>query len=980
MNAVPTILVVDDRAINREFLSSLFGSVGYRVLLASDGAAALAMVGTEHPDLVISDILMPIMDGVELTRRLHAEPATATLPVVFYTATYRLAEARVLAQSCGVTRVIAKPSAPRTILAAVARLLGRTPPASPPTAPADPHGLTSTLTGLGQLQLHLQRLVEQGQTLLTEGGQMQSLSVYLDESLAAAQSLGLRLTALIELGLDLASERDPERLLKLFVRAAQDIVNAKAAAAGLLDRDGRIAQLATRGLPATVQASLAGQSPSGLLSQAMRSGTPQRLRDWFSPAPPPGLPDGHPPVHTLLVLPIRSALRTYGWLYLADKLGARDFSLEDEQIAATFAAQLAITCENLTLIDEAQARTRALEQEVTERRRAADRIALLNRVYAVLSGINAAIVRIHEPQALFEETCRVAVEAGQFALAWIGLRDAHAPGLRPLAWHSGDPRVTLQSIGAAEAAAAADTARSVLDDRQAAVCNALPPSATASTGLDFQSRALLPLSRNGTAIGVLTLYAREAGFFDAGEMRLLDELAGDISFALNYIAKDEHLHYLAYYDALTDLPNRGLFIERLGQSLQLPRQDGARLAVILVDLDHFKGINDRLGRHLGDAVLKAVAQRLEAARDASASLARVGADSFALAVTVRPADTEVGAVLKRCVFDPMSTPFPIASKNLHLKVRVGVALYPGDGDDAETLFVHAEAALRRAQRSGERYLYFDPAINTQIAEKLLMEEDLGLALARGELVLHYQPKVSLLDGRIVGAEALLRWNHPLHGPIAPGDFIPLAEETGLIVPIGEWVIRTVCAQLAAWIASGLPAVPVAVNLSAVQFGTGRILELVTDALTSTQLASSYLELELTESLVMQDPAAASRILGALRSLGVDLSMDDFGTGYSSLAQLKRFPFSSLKIDRAFVTDIVDNPEDAAIANAIVTLAQRLDLKVVAEGVETTQQLQYLRGLGCDEIQGYLFGKPMPADAFAAMLRAGTRLALPPLTA
>ncbi|MBK1717622.1 EAL domain-containing protein [Thiocystis violacea] len=1110
MDSARTILVVDDRAINREFLASLLGYAHYEVMLAADGAEALRLATRSRPDLVITDVLMPNMDGVELAQRLRADPLTAPIPIVFYTATYRLEEARELANASGVERVIAKPASPAAILEAVAELVGRPAPdarddamAAPPGVPPGLlGGLASNLSGLGELQGLLQRMLQQGQSLLQEGGRARELSAHLEQSLGAAQSLGLRLTALIELGLELASEREPGRLLELFSRAVQDIMNARYAAAALLDRGGRVTHLATRGLPDPVRAALTSQPPSGLIAQALRGGTPQCVRDWSGQTPPPGLPPGHPPLRTLLVLPIRSALRTYGWLYLADKLGAGDFVDEDEQIAATFAAQLALACENLALFEDAQTYARQLEQEVIERRaserrfrqlaenirevfwltdpevseffyvspayeevwgrsRASlyaaptswqepvhpddreavrtamsrmretgrvdilfrlihpdtgirwvnargfpirddrgalirvaglaedvtekkqqqDRIARLNRVHSLLSGINAAIVRIHERQALFDETCRLAVEEGAFTLAWIGLLDGET--LRPLAWRARDPPMRAQGLRLIEREADASEARAVLDSGLGTVRDdprrGDPDPDHWIETLDFHSRIILPLSLDGATIGTLMFYAREADFFDAEERRLLDELAGDISFALRYIAREERLDYLAYYDVLTGLPNRRLFVDRLDRFLQGSQYPDQRVAAILVDLDHFKQINDTHGRHVGDALLKAVADRLTSAIEQPSSLARVGPDTFAIALAALPESTDALGIMKHRILDPLEPAFVIAGTTLHLGVHAGIALYPGDGDDGETLFVHAEDALRQAQSSGEPYLYFAADANARIAEKLELEEDLRQAVEQRRFVIHIQPKVSLRDGAIVGGEALLRWNHPVRGLVPPASFIALAEETGLIVPIGEWVLRTVCAQQALWLKQHRT-VPVGVNLSAVQFRASRVLDLVRDALGVCGLAPGYLDLELTESLVMQNPEEAARILGALRELGVSLSMDDFGTGYSSLAQLKRFPFNTLKIDRAFIIDIVHNPEDAAIATAIITLARRLGMNVVAEGVETIEQLEYLREAGCDEMQGYLFSQPVPLDDFEAMLMAERRLDLPATSA
>ena len=314
---------------------------------------------------------------------------------------------------------------------------------------------------------------------------------------------------------------------------------------------------------------------------------------------------------------------------------------------------------------------------------------------------------------------------------------------------------------------------------------------------------------------------------------------------------------------------------------------------------------------------------------------------------------------------------------MRVSARAGLALLPDNGRDAETLFKHAEIALKKAKSQGERYLYYAPQMNAALAAKLKLRSELQQALETQQFEVFYQPRVDLQSGRIVSAEALIRWQHPQRGMVPPDHFIPLAEETGLIVPIGAWVIDAVCAQQNAWLGRQVAIVPVAVNLSAVQFKKGLVLETIRDAIAQHELAPSYIEFELTESIVMSDPEEAARNLHALKQLQVKLALDDFGTGYSSLAYLKRFPFDFLKIDRAFITDITRSPKDAMIATAVIAMGHSLNLRVVAEGVETEEQLDYLRRHRCDEIQGYYFSRPVPAAEFEAMLQAEKRLAPAP---
>jgi diguanylate cyclase (GGDEF)-like protein len=444
---------------------------------------------------------------------------------------------------------------------------------------------------------------------------------------------------------------------------------------------------------------------------------------------------------------------------------------------------------------------------------------------------------------------------------------------------------------------------------------------------------------------------------------------------LQFIDREDRLNYLAYYDAFTGLPNSMLFHDRLTQHLLATTGSGDLAAVIVIDLAHFAQLNDALGRHVGDAVLKMVAQRLRAELQEPYSLARISGDTFAIAFGSLQRGADAAALLEQQILQPLNQPFTVAQLEVRISVRAGVALYPADGRDAETLFKHAAVALKKAKSSGERYLFYASQMNAAIAARMKLENALRGALEARQFVMHYQPRVDLLSGWIIGAEALIRWQHPQRGIVAPGEFIPMAEETGQIVAIGDWVIDAVCAQQAAWQAQKVGIVPVAINLSAVQFKNGKVQQTIRDAVARHGLEQRHIEFELTESVVMDEPEKATRNLQELKDLGAQLSLDDFGTGYSSLAYLKRFPFDFVKIDRAFITDVTDNPEDAAIATAIIAMAHSLGLRVVAEGVETEGQLQFLRAHGCDELQGYYFSPPVPGREFETMLREGKRLPL-----
>ncbi|HYL19008.1 MAG TPA: EAL domain-containing protein, partial [Burkholderiales bacterium] len=430
----------------------------------------------------------------------------------------------------------------------------------------------------------------------------------------------------------------------------------------------------------------------------------------------------------------------------------------------------------------------------------------------------------------------------------------------------------------------------------------------------------------------------------------------------------ERLQHQASHDALTGLANRNLLQARLRQAIAQAERQQDGLAVVFMDLDNFKYLNDSLGHSAGDELLKMVAHRLKACVREGDTVVRLGGDEFVLLLLNQSSAESVGQVVRR-VFEKTSEPYFIAGREFNTSASLGVSLYPQDGTDAEALLKNADAAMYRAKADGRNnYQFFTAQINAALSERIALEHGLRRALEHGEFELDYQPKVELATGRLIGAEALLRWRHPEHGLLSPARFIPVAEETGLIVPLGEWILRAACTQAQRWRDSGLDLKMLSVNISARQFRSRDLVEQITGVLTQTGLPAACLDLEITESLMMEDVEAFIVLLRELKTLGVQLSVDDFGIGYSSLNYLKQFPVDRLKIDRSFVCDIASDPGDAAIVQAVIQLGHVLGLAVTAEGVETSEQLAFLRRHGCDEGQGYHFSKPLAPAEFEALLR------------
>ncbi|MEX0697958.1 MAG: EAL domain-containing protein [Dongiaceae bacterium] len=451
-----------------------------------------------------------------------------------------------------------------------------------------------------------------------------------------------------------------------------------------------------------------------------------------------------------------------------------------------------------------------------------------------------------------------------------------------------------------------------------------------------------------------------------------NEVIGLVGISRDVTARkraEEEVHFLAHHDALTRLPNRALFMDRLGQAILNAERNDRWVAIAFIDLDNFKMINDGLGHAAGDELLKAVASRMIASVRSTDTVVRLGGDEFVLLLLDQPANTAAISATLEKVRSAIGQPIELEGQMIQITCSMGLATFPDDGTDPESLVKNADAAMYQAKALGrDNFQFYTAQMNAEVHERISLQIELRQGIARGQFQLAYQPQIDIQSGRVFAAEALVRWNHPVLGSLPPSRFIPIAEESGLIVPLGDWVLHAACRQNKAWQDAGMPPISVSVNVSARQFREKNWIQRVRHALEESGLDPQYLELELTESLIMQDAQQAIATMRELQAVGVHFSIDDFGTGYSSLSALKSFPVARLKIDRSFVRNLPHDENDRGIATAVISLGQKLNMRVIAEGVETDAQLEFLTANHCDEIQGFHFSRPVDPEALADLLR------------
>ncbi len=628
--------------------------------------------------------------------------------------------------------------------------------------------------------------------------------------------------------------------------------------------------------------------------------------------------------------------------------------------------------------------TLQLIKELSEREGLEQRQRRVARALKLLGKCNSLLLHSESEQELLTQICRIAVEVAGYHMAWVGYAQIdEAKSVLPFAV-SGHEAGYLEGVtitwddsewGQGPTGASIRTGKTVVnqkfqDDQKMVYWK------QAALERGYLASIALPLLVDKQVIGALTIYATESDSFNSEEVALLEELANDLAFGIrahrvlvDHQMAQKKIDRLSHFDQLTGLPNRTQFNDLFKMSLRHAQRNGENLAVLFLDLDNFKSINDALGHSIGDQLLVEIGSRIKAVLLEDDTAARMGGDEFVLVLP--NSDANRAALVAEKLLQAISLPFITGQHELSSTASIGVALYPLDGDTLEVLSKNADAAMYRAKQDGRNtFCFYTTSLQEKSSRNLQLLGALRHAKEKNEFLLHYQPQLSMegVHGhRVVGAEALLRWKHPEWGMISPEEFIPIAESSGLIVQIGEWVLRAAVRQLKDWLTRGLQEMVMAVNLSTVQFRQSNIVELVTSVLNEAQLSPRFLELELTEAVAMDNPQKAIDVMNELHESGVRMSIDDFGTGYSSLSYLKQFKVYKLKIDKSFVRDIALNPEDKAIVNAIINLARSLGLKTIAEGVETAEQLAFLRQKGCDEVQGYYFSKPLPPEEFEAFV-------------
>jgi diguanylate cyclase (GGDEF)-like protein len=622
---------------------------------------------------------------------------------------------------------------------------------------------------------------------------------------------------------------------------------------------------------------------------------------------------------------------------------------------------------------------RALEEAASRRgrREAEERVARLTRVLQMLSGINTAVVRLRDRPQLLEEACRIAHTVGSYICAFVVLIDPNTRMARTAAWAGpGADRkdeVSFQVDDSGRSEPGESVTGRALRTGETTVCDDVTQAAgpwrfaETLTLLGIRCVASIPLLIDETPVGAFTVGGGEPGMFGEDEVRMLQEVAANLSFALQYLHKEDAVRFLSYFDPLTGLAKRALFCERLARALGRHAGESQEVVVVAFDVERLGAINDSLGRHVGDRVVQSVADALRRNFGGSEWLTHLEGGNFAAVVLDCDSYEEAVRLIHDRITAAFGKPLALAGHEVPVTVRAGLARYPENGAHADALLQNAEAALHKARNTGERFLRYRRELSSEVADRLALERRLRTALDGNQFLLHYQPKVDIASGELVGAEGLLRWQDPQRGLVGPAVFLPVLEATGLIVDVGEWVVHQAARDLARWGELGLKPIRLAVNVSPLQLRDPEFCARFLRATGRGRRGTGRIDIEITEGALLDDTVFLGRTLQVMRDEGVRVAIDDFGTGYSSLSRLADLPVDTLKIDRSFISRLAGDKTVQAVVGTIVSLARAFQLSTVAEGVEREEELALLRGLACEQSQGYLHSPPLPAQAFESLL-------------
>ena len=994
-----TILVVEDNPTTRKMFRVALASAGYEVLEAGDAGTALEMAARRPPDLIIQDLVLPDMDGLELVRRLRKQLGDTTVPIFCASGFLsKLDEAR--SMKGGFSWVLVKPVDPILLVDLVKAHLVAT-----PMALGSEQRILVVDDDPLQLKLAQAWLTSSGFDVLTAADGASALELARHEPPHAVLS-DVLMPGMDGFALCLALRRDAE---------TQSIPVVLASSSYMEEAD--------RVLAAHVGASALVSKTEGL--EAMTRAVAAALQ-----APPPPAPsdsigalrDEHTKralwqlerqVQQNAHLAQRSTLQAAQLAVLAGVAEA----LARNRVLNGVLGDVLASCLDMAGISKGVLYITETDGRLTLKHQIGFSEAELPRLLRVFDcedvirdiARRGRVVPIPSPLVPADLAQRLIIEAGTTSLllvpvTWgdtiygatvLGGRTADMTGEDALAFARVLGAQMGQAMGLAHAfaslAASEKRYRMLTENANDAICILTPDGVIREAnrrlveilghpadrlvgcqlkdfvtpgGMVGDAHGRTPPDELRKADGGVVLVEFSHTSVEVEGERLVLAIGRDVTERKRY---EDQLKHQANHDELTGLPNRNLLADRLEQAIAHAAQDGSEVAVLVVDVDNFRVVQDSLGHLAGDQLVLQVAARLLGCVRAVDTVASVGRD-FVLVLPDFGADAVVHLLQQR-VDSEMARPILLEAKELVVSCSIGISLYPRDGSDGGTLLRNANAAMHETQAGGGNgFRFFTAEMNRRVQERLTLEGELRKALASGELVLHYQPQVDLFSGRIIGAEALVRWRHPQRGTVPPSEFVPIAEETGLIVPMGEWILTEACRQQQAWLAAGLPAGRIGVNLSARQLTDTDLLGLTRRVLDKTGLAPFALEFEVTESMAMRDVDQAVRILGGLNDIGVRASLDDFGTGHSSLRYLKLFSVNALKIDRLFIREVAANPDNAVIVSTIIAMAHNLGLRVIAEGVETEAELAYLHRHHCDEIQGYHFSPPLPADEYEALLR------------